>query len=270
VSYPEQVQLAGGKPVILETSPEGNFKITPDQIRRHASAKAIVINSPSNPTGVAYTIEELRAIAEACIEADLIVFSDEIYEKLIYGDTQFASFATLDDRLVERTITLNGLSKTFSMTGWRLGWAAGPKDLIAGMKRLMSHATTNPTSFAQAGALAAYTDPQAADVVEQMRREFETRGRHMHERLNAIPGVTCTKPDGAFYCFPDLSAHYGKTLGGMEVTDSMTLAKAALEAVNVAVVPGGAFGEDRCVRLSFATGMDQINEGLDRLEKMLA
>jgi aspartate aminotransferase len=269
VSYPEQVQLAGGTPVILETSPDTEFKITPEQVRRHASAKAIVLNSPSNPTGIAYTPDELAALAQACIDADLIVFSDEIYEKLIYGEAKFVSFATLADGLIERTITLNGLSKTFSMTGWRLGWAAGPKDLIGGMRRLMSHATTNPTSFAQAGALAAYTDPQADEIVEQMRQEFEKRGRHMHERLNAMPGVSCLPPAGAFYCFPDVSEHFGRTLGGVDVTDSMSFAKAALEDVNVAVVPGGAFGEDRCIRLSFATGMEQINEGLDRLAKML-
>jgi aspartate aminotransferase len=271
VSYTEQVELAGGEPVILQTGPESNFKITPDQVRKAgAEAKIIVLNSPSNPTGVAYTPDELKAIAEAVLETDLIVFSDEIYEKLIYGDTKFVSFASLDDRLMDRTITLNGLSKTFSMTGWRLGWAAGPKDVIAGMKRYMSHSTTNPVSFAQAGALAAYTHPKSAETVEGMRQEFEKRGLHMWERLNAVDGVSCAKPDGAFYCFPDLSAHYGKTIGGVEVTDSMTFAKAALEAANVALVPGGAFGEDRCVRLSFAISMEQIDKGLDRLADLLA
>ncbi|MFP4052583.1 MAG: pyridoxal phosphate-dependent aminotransferase [Phycisphaerae bacterium] len=271
VSYTEQVELAGGEPVILQTSPESNFKITPDQVRQAGTdAKILVLNSPSNPTGVAYTPDELKAIAEAVLETDLIVFSDEIYEKLIYGDTKFVSFASLDDRLMDRTITLNGLSKTFSMTGWRLGWAAGPKEVIAGMKRYMSHSTTNPVSFAQAGALAAYTHPKSAETVEGMRQEFEKRGLHMWERLNAIDGVSCAKPDGAFYCFPDLSAHYGKTLGGVEVTDSMSFAKAALEAANVALVPGGAFGEDRCVRLSFAISMEQIGKGLDRLSELLS
>ena len=158
------------------------------------------------------------------------------------------------------------------MTGWRLGWVTGPTDMIKAIGRLMSHETTNPVSFAQAGALAAYeyTDPAAAEIVEQMRLEFGRRGQHMAERLRALPGVTCVEPTGAFYCFPDVSANYGRTLGGIEVTDSLSLAKAALETVQVALVPGVAFGEDRCVRLCFATSMDQIDEGLDRLAKLLA
>ena len=158
------------------------------------------------------------------------------------------------------------------MTGWRLGWVTGPAKVIKAMACLLSHETTNPVSFAQAGALAAYeyTDPTAAEIVETMRQEFARRGAHMAERLRALPGVTCVEPTGAFYCFPDVSANYGRTLGGIEVTDSLTFAEAALKAVQVALVPGVAFGEDRCVRLSFATGMDQIDEGIDRLAKLLA
>jgi aspartate aminotransferase len=270
VSYPAQAALAGGECVFLETGPERNFKITPQQVLDNAAgAKVLVLNSPSNPSGVAYTPEELRAIAEAVLQTDLAVFSDEIYEKLLYGDTRFVSFAALDDRLPERTLTFNGLAKTFAMTGWRLGWVAGPTDVIKSIAKLMSHETTNPVSFAQAAALAAYTDPAAADAVEAMRSEFEKRGRHMHERLSAMKGVECARPDGAFYCFPDVSAHYGRTLGGVEVNGSMDLATAALDAVHVALVPGVAFGEDRCVRLSFATSMDQIDKGLDRLEDLL-
>jgi len=271
VSYPEQVKLAGGKPVILETNRENNFKITPQQILDNADgARALVMNSPSNPTGLMYTPDELKAIADAVLQTDLIVLSDEIYEKLIYADIPFISFAKLDDRLPERTLTFNGLSKTFSMTGWRLGWVVGPQETISAIAKLVSHETTNPVSFAQAGALAAYTDPQSDSAVEEMRKEFAVRGRHMAERLNQLPGVVCPEPQGAFYCFPDFSENYGRTLGGIEVTDSMSLAQAALEAVNVALVPGVAFGEDRCARLSFATSMDQINEGLDRLQKLLA
>ncbi len=270
VSYTEMIKLAGGEPVILETSPESNFKITPQQILDSGKdAKGIIINSPSNPTGSTYTPQELAALAEAVLEADLFVISDEIYEKLIYGDTKFVSFAALDERLSERTVTVNGLAKTFSMTGWRLGWAAGPKDVIGAIRRLMSHETTNPVSFAQAGALAAYTDPQAAKAVESMRKEFEKRGKHMAERLNAIDGVKCNQPTGAFYCFPDVSSHYEKTLAGVEVNDSMSFAKAALEGVKVAIVPGSAFGEDKCVRLSFATSLENINKGIDRLEELL-
>jgi aspartate aminotransferase len=271
VSYPEQVRLAGAEPVFLPAGPEKGFKIAPGQILDAAKgARILVLNSPSNPTGVSYTPQELAEIAQAVRKTDLIVFSDEIYEKLIYGSTKFVSFATLDKSLPERTITFNGLSKTYSMTGWRLGWAAGPKDAIAAMKNLMSHETSDTVSFAQAGALEAYLSPASADAIESMRQQFEKRGRHMATRLNAIPGVRCVEPTGAFYCFPDVSSHYGRKIGGIDVTGSLSFAKAALEAANVALVPGDAFGDDRCVRLSFATGMEQIDKGLDRLAKMLA
>ncbi len=270
VSYIEQVKLAGGEAVILNTTYGDGFKITPQQVLDAADgAKILVMNSPCNPTGVTYTREEMAALAEAVLQTDLIVFSDEIYEKLIYGGTKFTSFAALDSRLMERTVTFNGLAKTFSMTGWRLGWAAGPKNVIGAINRLMSHETTNPVSFAQAGALAAYTSPQAPAAVEAMRVEFEKRGMHMAKRLNAIKGVRTLEPTGAFYCFPDVSEHYGRKFGQTAVTDSLTFAQAALESANIALVPGEAFGEDSCVRLSFATSMEQIDKGLDRLEKLL-
>ena len=269
-SYPEMVRLAGGEPVFLPTSSANSFKITPDQVLQAAQgAGTIIINSPANPTGTTYTPQELSAIAQAVLETDLSVFSDEIYEKLVYGSSRFVSFAALDDRLPQRTLTFNGLSKTFCMTGWRLGWVAGPAEAIGAMKRLMSHATTNPVSFAQAGALAAYRSPDAPGIIEAMRKEFEKRGRHMTERLNAIDGVTCPQPDGAFYCFPDVSSLYGRTIGQTTLKDSSSFAEAALDSAKVALVPGVAFGEDRCVRLSFATSMGQIDKGLDRLEKML-
>ena len=269
-SYPEMVRLAGGEPVFLPTSPADNFKITPEQILKASQgANAIIINSPANPTGTTYTPEELSDIAQAVLKTDLSVFSDEIYEKLIYGSSKFVSFAALDDKLPQRTLTFNGLSKTFCMTGWRLGWVAGPPETIGAMKRLMSHATTNPVSFAQAGALAAYKSPDAPKIIETMRKEFDKRGRHMTERLNAINGITCPQPDGAFYCFCDVSNLYGRKIGQTTLRDSSSFAKAALESAEVALVPGTAFGEDRCVRLSFATSMSQIDKGLDRLEKML-
>ena len=270
VSYPEMVKLAGGEPVFLRASTKAGFKITPEQVLSAASdAKVLVLNSPTNPTGVTYTRDELWAIAQAVLKTELMVFSDEIYEKLIYGDAAATCFAALDPALAERTVTINGLAKTFSMTGWRLGWAAGPKDVIAAMRKVMSHETTNPVSFAQAGALAAYTDPRAAEAAAVMRAEFEKRGLHMAGRLDAIDGVTCLKPTGTFYCFPDVSSHYGRSIGGAEVTDSLSFAAAAMDHANVAVVPGVAFGEDKCVRLSFATGIAQIDKGIDRIEKLL-
>jgi len=270
VSYPEMVKLSGAEPVILPSRVEDNFRIAARQISDAArDAKMLILNSPSNPSGVTYTPEELREIAEAVLKTDLIVVSDEIYEKLVYGDTKFVSFASLDSRLPQRTITVNGPSKTFSMTGWRVGWAAGPTDVIGAMRRLMSHETTNPVSFAEAGALAAYTSEHAARTIETMRRAFEKRGRHMARRLNAMSGVRCVEPTGAFYCFPDVSAHYGRTIQGRKIADSNTFMQAAMELAHVALVPGAAFGEDRCVRLSFATSMEQIDRGLDRLEKLL-
>ena len=270
VSYTEMVKLAGGEPVILPSDRAGGFKITPDQILQAADgASVLVLNSPSNPTGVTYSPEELSEIARAVLRTDLIVFSDEIYEKLIYGRTRFACFAALDPALPQRTITFNGVAKSFSMTGWRIGYAAGPANVIKAMATLMSHATTNPVSFAQAGALAALTCPESPAAIEAMRQEFERRGRHMAERLNAMGGVECIEPTGAFYCFPDVSEHYGRQIGGAEVTDSLSFAKTVLSAGSVALVPGSPFGEDRCVRLSFATSMEQIDKGLDRLEKLL-
>jgi aspartate aminotransferase len=270
VSYPEQIKLAGGEPVILPAGADRGFKITPQQVLAAAKgAKVLLINSPSNPTGVTYSPEELAAIAEAVLKTDLVVFSDEIYEKLVYGDTRFVSFASLDKRLPERTVTFNGLSKTFAMTGWRLGWAAGPKDIISAMKNLMSHETSDTVSFAQAAALEAYTSPKAAQTIEAMRQEFQKRGRHMAARLNAIRGIRCVEPTGAFYCFPDVSGTFGKKVGSVEITGSMSFAQAALESARVALVPGDAFGDDRCVRLSFATSLEQIDKGLDRLQEML-
>ncbi len=270
VSYPAFAQLAGAEPVYIPTSPESQFKITPEQVLEYGKqpgAKVLVLNSPSNPTGVAYTPGELRALAEAVLKTELVVWSDEIYEKLIYGDTEFISFGSISPEILARTVTFNGLSKTYAMTGWRLGWTAGPTDVIKAMNNLMSQQVSNVPMFLQQAAIQAYTQPQ--DEVEAMRQAFEKRGTHMCQRLNAIPGVTCVKPDGAFYCFPDISAHYGKTMGGMKINGSMDFATAALESAQIAVVPGDSFGEDRCIRLSFATSMEQIDKGLDRLEAML-
>jgi len=271
VSYVEQIKLAGGQPIILKTAMDGGFKVTPRQILDAADgAKAMILNYPSNPTGVMYSRAELKQIAEAVLKTDMVVLSDEIYEKLTFGEAEFVSFASLDDRLPERTITFNGLSKTFAMTGWRLGWACGPLDVISAIRRHMSHSTTSPVSFAQAGALAAYTDPRAPAMVEAMRREFQNRAERMSERLNALPDVRCLPPAGGLYCFPDMSAHYGRTLGGAKVSDSISFAKTVLEQCKVALVPGAPFGEDKGVRLSFACSLEDIDEGLDRIGKLLA
>lgn len=270
VTYPEAAALAGATVKVLETGKKTGYKVTPQQLKKAIGPKSalLIINSPSNPGGFTYTPDELRALAKTLEGTNVAVMSDEIYEKLIYGDTKFISFAALSEDAYNRTLTLNGLSKAYSMTGWRLGYTAGPLDVIKAMSRLQDHMTSNPVTFAQYAAIAAM-GPQSAEAIEKMRVEFEKRGKYMAERLRTMKGVECSEPTGAFYCFPDVSAHYGRTFGGVKVTGSMDFAKALLEQANVGVVPGLPFGCDKNVRLSFATSMQQITKGLDRMEKWL-
>jgi aspartate aminotransferase len=271
VTYPEAAGLAGATVKVLETNKKNSYKVTPAQLKKAITPKTamLIINSPSNPGGFTYTPDELRALAKVLEGTNVAVMSDEIYEKLIYGDTKFISFAALSGDAFNRTLTLNGLSKTYSMTGWRLGYTAGPLDVIKAMSRLQDHMTSNPVTFAQYAAIAAM-GPESAGAIEKMRVEFEKRARYMTDRLRAMKGVECTEPTGAFYCFPDVSSHYGRTIGGVKITGSMDFAKALLEQANVGVVPGLPFGCDKNVRLSFATSMQQITKGLDRMEKWLS
>jgi len=270
VTYPEAAGLAGATVKVLETDKKNSYKITPAQLKKAITPKTVmlIINSPNNPGGFSYTPNELRALARTLEGTNVAVMSDEIYEKLIYGDTKFISFAALSEDAFNRTLTLNGLSKTYSMTGWRLGYTAGPLDVIKAMSRLQDHMTSNPVTFAQYAAIAAM-GPQSAEAIEKMRVEFEKRARYMTDRLRAMKGVECTEPTGAFYCFPDVSSHYGRTTGGVKITGSMDFAKALLEQANVGVVPGLPFGCNKNVRLSFATSMQQITKGLDRMERWL-
>ena len=269
VTYPETIKLAGGIMKVVQTDAKNSYKITPAQLKKAITKKTamLLINSPNNPGGFTYTPEELKAIAKVLEGTDIMVLSDEIYEKLVYGDTKFISFAALSDDAYKRTITINGFSKAFAMTGWRLGYTAGPVEVIKAMDRLQGHMTQNPVSFVQAGALVAFGDPN--NEGEKMRLEFEKRAKYMADRLNAIKDVKCPQPTGAFYCFPDVSAHFGRTIGGVKINNSMDIAAALLEQANVALVPGGPFGCDKNVRLSFATSMEQITKGLDRIEKWL-
>ena len=269
LTYPEAIKLAGAKVKVVETSSQYNYKITPVQLKRALGKKTrmFVLNSPNNPGGFTYTPQELAALAKVLEGTDVVVLSDEIYERLIYGDTKFVSFASLSKDAYNRTLTINGFSKTYSMTGWRLGYTAGPVDVIKAMGRLQDHSTSNPVTFAQDAAIAAFKDP--AGEVEKMRLEFEKRANYMVERLNSIKGIKCTQPTGAFYCFPDVSAHYGRTIGRVRIAGSMDFTKALLEQANVAAVPGLPFGCDKNIRLSFATSMQNIAEGLNRLEKWL-
>ena len=270
VTYTETIKLAGAIPKIVKTEKVNSYKITPQQLKEAITEKTamFLINSPNNPGGFTYTPEELADIAKVLEGTNIYVLSDEIYEKLIYGDTKFVSFASLSDDAYNRTITINGLSKAFSMTGWRLGYAAGPLEVIKAMGRLQSHTTSNPVTFGQEAAIVAFNDSE--NVVEKMRMEFEKRGKYMVQRLNGIEGVTCCEPTGAFYCFPDVSSHYGRIINDVEINGSMDFAKTLLEQANVALVPGLPFGCDNNVRLSFACSLEQITKGLDRLEQWLS
>ncbi|MHC5076518.1 MAG: pyridoxal phosphate-dependent aminotransferase [Planctomycetota bacterium] len=270
VTYTEAIKLAGAKAVVIKTSRENSYKMKPEQLKAALTNKTamVVINSPNNPGGFTYTPDELKALAQVLEKTDVMVLSDEIYEKLIYKDTKFISFAKISEDTFNRTITLNGLSKAFSMTGWRLGYTAGPLDVIKAMGRLQSHMTSNPVTFAQYAAVAALGEP-AKEAIEGMRTEFEKRGEYMSRRLNDIEGVVCPEPTGAFYCFPDVSSHFGRNINGKSIKGSLDFAKALLEDENVALVPGLPFGCDENVRLSFACSLEQIEKGIDRLEKWL-
>jgi aspartate aminotransferase len=269
VSYSDLVQMTGASYVLVHTTAASHFKMTPEQLRQAVTKRSrlLMLNSPGNPTGTVYTRLELAALADVVVEADLNVLSDEIYEKLVYGGATATCFATLRPELPERTVTVSGVSKSYAMTGWRMGWAVGPAPLIKAMGNIQSQETGCPSSISQYAALAALEGEQ--QCVEQMRREFEARRDLVVKRLGEIPGVRCTTPQGAFYAFFDVSAHFGRTLGGRRVTDSASFCQAALEVGHVNLVPGSAFGLEGYCRLSFATSRDQITGGLDRLAAFL-
>jgi aspartate aminotransferase len=265
VSYPEQVKLAEGVPVFVEGKEENEFKITPEQLKAAITekTKAVIINSPSNPTGMIYSENELKALGEVCVEHNLVIVSDEIYEKLVYGDAKHVSIAQLSPELKELTVIINGVSKSHSMTGWRIGYAVGNKTLIKAMTNLASHSTSNPTSIAQYATIAAYQQPQ--DAVEEMREAFESRLNIIYDKLIQIPGFSCIKPQGAFYLFPN--AQEAAVLAGYETVDEWT--KALLEEEKVALVPGSGFGAPNNVRLSYATSLEQLERALERIQAFM-
>ncbi|KDE47876.1 pyridoxal phosphate-dependent aminotransferase [Geobacillus sp. CAMR5420] len=265
VSYPEQVKLAGGVPVYVEGLEENDFKMTPDQLKQAITpkTKAVIINSPSNPTGMIYTAEELKALGEVCLAHGVLIVSDEIYEKLIYGGAKHVSIAELSPELKEQTIIINGVSKSHSMTGWRIGYAAGPKDIIQAMTDLASHSTSNPTSIAQYAAIAAYSGPQ--EPVEQMRQAFEKRLDIIYNKLVQIPGFTCIKPQGAFYLFPN--ARKAADMAGCRTVDEFVAA--LLEEAKVALVPGSGFGAPDYVRLSYATSLEALETAIERIRRFM-
>ena len=258
LSYPEMVRLAGAEPIIVQTTQENDWKITPEQFEEAMSprTKMIIINSPGNPTGSVYTKEELRSIVEVAADEEIMILSDEIYESLTYDGAEHVSIASLTPEARDLTITVNGFSKAYAMTGWRIGYLGAPEKIAKAIDSLQSHSTSGPCSFAQKGALAALAGDQ--QCVAEMREEFNIRREYIYERLSAIPNVTAVKPKGAFYILANIS-----NLG----MSSTNFADRLLSKANVAVVPGIAFGDDRVVRFSYATGLDVIKPGLDRFEE---
>jgi aspartate aminotransferase len=265
VSYPEQVKLAGGTPVIVEGKEENEYKVTPQQLKETITSKtkAVILNTPSNPTGMLYSREELQAIGEVCLENDILIVSDEIYEKLVYDGNSHTSIAELSPELKEQTIVINGVSKSHSMTGWRIGYAAGNEAIIKAMTNLASHSTSNPTTTSQYGTVAAYLGDQKP--VEEMRQAFEERLNIVFNKLNSIPGFHCLKPQGAFYLFPNVSDAAKKT--GYNNVDEFT--KALLEEAKVAVIPGSGFGSDNNIRLSYATSLDALEKAIERMHEFV-
>jgi aspartate aminotransferase len=267
VSYPDIALLAGATPVIIQAKQENGFKVTPAQLDAAITpkTKCFILNSPSNPTGAAYTKDELKALAEVVVRRDIMVLSDEIYEKLIYDGFEFASIAQFGEEIKKRTILVNGLSKAYSMTGWRIGYVAADKALVEAMNNIQSQSTSNPVSFCDKASVEALNGPQ--DFMKDWVAEFDRRRRYITDRLNAMPGVKCLLPQGAFYVFPNFSGVYGKeTPSGKIITNSTELSAWLLEEHNVALVPGVAFGDDACQRLSYAMSMKAIEKGVDRID----
>src|SRR5271165_6793973 len=258
LSYPEMVKLAGAKPVILETSDQTEFKVTPEQLRRAITpnTRLLVLNSPSNPTGSVYTPEEVKALGDICVEKNVLIMSDEIYEHLLYDNAKVKSVASFSAAHQDHTIIVHGFAKAWSMTGWRLGFLAAPEPIAKAIDAVQSHSTSNPTSFAQKGGVAALTGPQ--DHLKNWLVEFDKRRRYAHTKLNSMPGVTCVNAQGAFYLFPSISRT------GLK---SSEFCARLLEQEKVAAVPGIAFGADDYIRLSYATSLANIEKGLERMDK---
>ncbi len=269
VSYPPIVVLAGADPVIVGTREEDDFKLSPESLEMAITprTKLLILNSPSNPTGSVYTESELQALAEVVLRHDIGVVSDEIYEKLIFDDRPFCSIAQVSEELKSKTFVVNGLSKTYAMTGWRIGYVAGAREIIAGMTKIQSQSTSNPNSIAQKAAIAALNGPQ--DFIQTMLHAFDERRQYLLQRLRGFTGVDCNMPGGAFYAFPNFGYYFNSKTGGITIKGSADLCEYLLTEARVALVPGIAFGDDNFVRFSYATGLETIKEGLDRIEGAL-
>ncbi len=268
-TYPEPIALAGGVPVVLPTDESTGFRVTVDQLEaaRTPRTKALVFVSPSNPTGAVYPREEIEAIGRWAVEHGIVVITDEIYEHLVYGDAQHHSIQAVVPEIAEQCVILNGVAKTYAMTGWRVGWLIGPADVVKGATNLQTHLTSNVCNVAQRAALAAVSGDLSA--VEEMRQVFDRRRRTMHRLLADIPGVRCLEPEGAFYAYPNLTGLLGVDLGGRTAATTVELADLVLEEAKVAFVPGEAFGSPGYGRFSFALGDDDLEEGIDRLARLV-
>lgn len=270
VSYSDLVSMTGAVPVLVHTTPESGFKMSPQQLKAALTPRTrmLMLNSPCNPTGTVYTRAELEALADVMLGTEAAILSDEIYEQLTYGDAKPTCVATLRPGLKDRTITVSGASKSYAMTGWRMGWAIGPAAVVKAMDTIQSQETSCPSSVSQAALIAALDGPQ--ECVAEMRKEFAARRELIVSRLRAIPGVRLPNPEGAFYAFFDVTAYFGKTFGDRRVTDSLSFCTALLEQAHVNLVPGSAFGAEGFVRMSFATSRETIEAGIGRLKDWLA
>jgi aspartate aminotransferase len=268
-TYPEAIGLAGGVPVVIDTTDENGFKVTIEQLdaARTDRTKVLLFVSPDNPSGAIYSPAEVEAIGRWAVEHGVWVVTDEIYEHLVYGDHEFASMPTLVPEIADRCLVVNGVAKTYAMTGWRVGWMIGPNDVIKASSNFQSHATSNVANVSQRAALAAVAGP--LDDVVMMREAFTRRGSTMHRMLNEIPGVTCIEPQGAFYCFPNLSGLLGRDINGHTASSTLELADLVLEQAKVAFVPGEAFGAPGYARLSFALGDDDLVKGIERIAALV-
>ena len=270
VSYPEQIRFTGATPVELPTSVESGFRVSVEQLEaaRTSKTKVLLFVSPSNPTGSVYAPEQVEAIGRWAAEHGIWVVTDEIYEHLVYGDARHVSMPVVVPEIRDRCVVINGVAKTYAMTGWRVGWSIAPVEVTKAMGRLQSHATSNVANVAQRAALAAVTGPM--DVVEEMRQTYDRRRRLAYERLNEMPGVTCPVPQGAFYVFPSVAGVFGRQVGGRTVSSAHELAEVLLDVVKVAVVPGEGFGAPEGIRISYALSDDDLAKGLDRIADALA
>ncbi len=270
VSYPDQVRMAEGVPVIVDTSEATQFKVTPELLEQAITprTKVLILNSPSNPTGMLYSRDELEAIGEVVLNHGIVVISDEIYEKLVYGDADHISIASLSPELKASTVVVNGVAKAYSMTGWRIGYCAAPIEVAKAMGRIQSHSTSNPATPSQWASIIALNEGESD--IDLMRVEFDKRRQYMVETLNAIDGVSCLEPEGAFYAFPNISGTFGKQSQGITIDSSATFCELLLKEASVACVPGSGFGADSCIRLSYAASMSDITEGLNRISQWVS